>query len=470
MRNRQMHFLMTALLLMTLLPGGVADSQAPAACPQIVQLALDTTDQVCSGVGDNQACYGHVLVDAVPRAGVEEFKFSSEGDVARLFDVQTLRLSPMDLDLGTWGVALINMQAYLKYARPENVTFLLFGDVEIEDAGQSLTSLQVTVRASEYVNARLAPGTQAGVLDTLTPGQVLTAQGRTTDGEWVRTVLPSSRRVGWVHHSVLSTDGDLETLRVVADESDYYGPMQAFYFRSGAADAYCPESPESGLLIQTPEGVAEVTLLINEVSIEMQATAFLQAQPGQELTVGVVDGWAEVEANGQRQPVFAGTQVSIPMTTSLQASGTPSAPQPYQMQRMQALPLGILAESVTLSDPLPEPELVLRLNAWYAGDLAAFDVKALDEQEILYYTADGAPVVMGADGVPVAIGNDGLPSVADDTLIDPLDEGLPPETDEVLPPGLDVGPPGLEGVLPPGLGGDNPGTEGGLPPGQAKKD
>ena len=30
--------------------------------------------------------------------------------------------------------------------------------------------------------------------------------------------------------------------------------MQAFYFRSGIGDAPCAEAPNSGILIQTPEG------------------------------------------------------------------------------------------------------------------------------------------------------------------------------------------------------------------------
>lgn len=499
MRDRRVPLLLTVLMLMTLLPGGAASSQAPASCPQIVQLALDTTDQVCSGVGENQACYGHVLVDAIPRFGVEDFQFNSQGDIAKLFDLQTLRLSPMDVGLGTWGVALISMQAYLKYAMPENVTFLLFGDVEIEDAQEPLTSLQVVVHARDYVNARIMPDQQAGVLEALIPGQTLTAQGRTADSSWVRVVLPGSRRVGWLHHTVLRVDGDLEGLRVVAEESDYFGPMQAFYFRSGSADAYCPESPESGLLVQTPEGVAEVTLLINEVSIAMQATAFLQAQPGGEMTVGVVDGWAEVQANGQRQPVFAGTQVSIPMGSTLQASGPPSEPKPYQFARLQALPLGMLTTPVTLPDPLPETEIAMRMNIWRAQDSIVYGQALSAQQDILYFTDEGKPVVMGDDGVLVVMGDDGVSVVAagviiydaEGTPLDPaglpgLDGELPPESGEGtppeqeqdlppvpesdLPPGLDEGPPGLDGVLPPGMGGENPGVGDGVPPGQAKKD
>ncbi|MBN2469883.1 MAG: hypothetical protein JXN59_04085 [Anaerolineae bacterium] len=472
-----MRLLFAAVVLLLFLPGRAANSQAPASCPQIVQLALDTTDQVCSGVGENQACYGHVQIDATPRVGVEDFRFQSEGDVAKLFDVQTLRLSPMDLGRGTWGVALINMQAYLKYASPENVTFLLFGDVEVEDTQEPLTSVPVVVRANEYVNARIAPHPDAGVVETLTPGQSLTAQGRTADGAWVRVVLPVSRRIGWIDRRFLVADSLLDAVRVVDNESEFYGPMQAFYFRSGTADAYCPESPESGLLVQTPEGVAEVTLLINEVSIEMQATAFLQAQPGGEMTIGVVEGWAEVEANGQRQPVFAGTQVRVSLNNALQAGGGPSAPEPYELARLQALPLGIMAKSVALADPLPEDEIAMRLNSWAPESVQTVQrtgpgIQPTVVGEPIYFTDEGQPVYMSEEGALVVVGDDGVPVPAGDTPGE-----LPTDTPGTLPTeppdeGEEVvtGPPGLDGVLPPGLGGDNPGTEGGVPPGQAKKD
>lgn len=440
MRRSYEVLLLALLLVLLLIPGRGVISQAPASCPQIVQFALDTTGQVCSGVGENQACYGHVLVDAIPRPGVEDFQFEDEGDVAELFAVETLRLSPMNVEVGTWGVALINMQAYLQYARPENVTFLLFGDVQIEDTYETLSSIQVRVRANEFVNARIGPSADSGVIETLMPGQMLTAQGRSADNAWIRVVLPVTRRIGWVSRHLLTTDGDFSMLRVVEDSSDFFGPMQAFYFQSGVDDAYCPESPESGLLVQTPEGVAEVTLLINEVSIDMQATAFLQAQSGNRMTVGVIDGWAEVESNGQRQPVFAGTQVSVPLDSMLGAAGAPSDPAPYEVSRLQALPLGMLGKTVALADALSDAEIAARLSAWANVGLATYD----GSPNTTFYTEDGVLMVIGEDGVPVPADSSGV---------------------EIL-----GGPRGLDGVLPPGMGGDNPGQDDASPPGQAKKD
>lgn len=421
-------------------PGPVLSQSAPATCPQIVRFALDRTGDACDGVGQNQACYGHVLVDAVPRIGVEGFEFETVGDTAPLVDVEALRLSAMDLEFGTWGVALISLQAYLQYAAPQDVTFLLFGDVEIADATEPVASIPVVVRATEFVNGRISPFPDAGVLEALVPGQTLTAKGRTADNAWLRVVLPVTGRLGWVDAQFLRTESDVSQLAIADGATPYYGPMQAFYFRSGDEDAYCPESPDSGLLIQTPEGVAEVTLLVNEVNIEMQATAFLQAQPGGEMTVGVLDGWAEVEVAGRRQPVFAGTQVTVPVNDSLEAAGDVSEPAPYDIASLHGLPLASLKKTVGLAAPLSDAELAVRMADWYDSQLVMYGTVGQ-----IVYAEDGTPMVISADGTLVT-----------------LDEA---ETStEVV-----SGPPGLDGILPPGMGELPPG-QGGTPPGQAKKE
>ncbi|GAB4569796.1 MAG: hypothetical protein Kow0077_02910 [Anaerolineae bacterium] len=418
------------VVLLLVIPGRSIQSQNLEACPQIVQVALDTTEQVCTQLGENEICYGHVLADASPHSDVEEFVFEDEGDIEDLVKLQAVRLSPMDVQVGTWGVVLINMQAYLEYAAPEEVTFVLFGDVELENATEPLTGMQGQVRANDFVNARLGPSTRSGVVEVLRPGQHLVVHGRVEDNSWVRVVLPQSGRIGWVDARFVAVDGPLEDLKVVDASEPYYGPMHAFYFRSGLQDAFCPESPESGLLVQTPEGVAEVTLLVNEVSITMQATAFLQAQPGNEMQVAVLDGWAEVRADGIEQPVFAGTQVRIPMPAA-RVPGEPLPPEPYDFTRVAALPTTILPTDIQPEQPLSLEEVNARLQAWRMRNQAT------------YVTADDGTLMM----------------VLPDGSLVPVEGGTPDDTR--LPPGLD-------GVVPPGMGGTPPG-QGGTPPGQEKK-
>ena len=101
------------------------------------------------------------------------------------------------------------------------------------------------------------------------------------DGEWVRIIVPNSEsgELGWISTQLISTSGDFSTLHVVQPGQPQFGPMQAFYLTTGIGDAGCNEAPESGVLIQTPEGVSEVTFNINGVDVAMGSTVLFQAQP-----------------------------------------------------------------------------------------------------------------------------------------------------------------------------------------------
>ncbi|GAB4573840.1 MAG: hypothetical protein Kow0077_17500 [Anaerolineae bacterium] len=332
-------------------PQPIQSQQQSSACPQLVQAALDNIDTVCTNLEDNEACYGHILVDATPYEHVTAFQFENEGDVEDLTKLQAIRLSPMDSAGGLWGVAVMKLRAYMQYANPESVTFLLFGDVNLEDRANA-NAATIDITALNYSNVRLAPSAQAGVIGVLNPGQVTQANGRLEDNSWLRVVLPDTGRVGWTFAPNLTSEEDYDTLPVIDPTAPFYGPMQAFYLRSGVRDAECAESPESGMLIQTPEGVAEVTLLVNEVNIAMRATAYVQADPGNEMTLNILEGSGWVEAGGQRQPLIAGTRVRIPISEDLAASGPPSPPEPYELAMLDALPLDALDRVVEPAAPL----------------------------------------------------------------------------------------------------------------------
>ena len=133
--------------------------------------------------------------------------------------------------------------------------------------------------------------------------------------------------------------------------------MQAFYFNSAASDAACAEAPNSGILIQTPEGMAEVTLLINEVDIRLGSTVYFQAQPNDELRVSVVQGHATVTANGVTSTAITGTQVRVPLGADGKAAGTPSYPEPYDLDNLQGLPVAHLPQPVVIGPPLSQAEI-----------------------------------------------------------------------------------------------------------------
>jgi hypothetical protein len=80
--------------------------------------------------------------------------------------------------------------------------------------------------------------------------------------------------------------------------------IQAFYFQSSFnLQSTCTSAPPDGLIVQTPEGVTEVQFKLNNIEIQLGSTAFLQAEPGVNMTVNVIEGQAVVTANNVSETV-----------------------------------------------------------------------------------------------------------------------------------------------------------------------
>ncbi len=122
------------MLFLALLGGlSVAILAQDEACPALVQAALAYTDEVCSGIERNQACYGNIQIAAVPQADAVDFAFDSVGDIVDIAAIESLILSEM-VTPDEWGVTLMQVQANLPDTLPgQNVTMLIFGDVTLEN-------------------------------------------------------------------------------------------------------------------------------------------------------------------------------------------------------------------------------------------------------------------------------------------------------------------------------------------------
>jgi hypothetical protein len=296
---------------------------AASACPEIAQKALEAADKLCASAGRNQACYGNVSLTAEAQPGAQNFTFEKAGDIVNVAALKTLKLSPMDETSGKWGVALLRLQANLPDTLPgQNVTFLVFGDVELTNA----------------------------------------------------------------------VDANDTTKR----------PMQAFYLRSGVKDAPCSAAPESGLLVQTPEGVGEVSLTINEVNVQLGSTVFFQSDGSQsgEMEVSTLEGAAYFQVGDETHPVVPGAQLRVrgrrllggPQAAaaapapgaestldplSLPSGGGPTPafePEAFNENGLKALPLKFLKRKVNLPPALKQDDLKkLRARIAAGGRLCGVD-------------------------------------------------------------------------------------------------
>jgi len=234
MQKRKLMFVFISMLLSISIAVAQQDT-----CPTLVAEALEATDSACSGIGRNEACYGNIQITA--ELGDPSLVFEQKGDVVELTEIKRLTLSPYIEESTAWGVALMNVQANIPDTLPgQGVMFLLFGDVDISNAGDS---------------------------------------------------------------------------------------MEAFYFSSGIGIAGCNEAA-SGILINTPEGVGTVSLVANDVTIELGSTALLTAIPDDIMTIALTEGHSIVTADGVSQEFEGGFQVTVPINEDLEAIGAPSEPEP----------------------------------------------------------------------------------------------------------------------------------------------
>src|SRR5262249_20893711 len=151
-----------------------------------------------------------------PQPGFGPFSFDKVGDTVSVAHLNSLKLSPMDMLTGTWGVALLRLQADIPDDKPQNVNLLLFGDVEVQNLAPEAVLINVTMNSAGNVNVRRDPENTAFVMGTLSDGQSVTARGRSEDSTWIYIDFPGeTNQKGWVRRSFVRTDEDLDTLNVV---------------------------------------------------------------------------------------------------------------------------------------------------------------------------------------------------------------------------------------------------------------
>lgn len=278
--------------------------QSQPDCAQLVDQVLDAVDNLCEITGRNQICYGNVDLSVQAQADATSLVFDAPGDIASLMDIQSISMSALDLNNDVWGVALMRLQADIPDTLPgQNVTFLLFGDVQMENRGEGETSLR------------------------------------------------------------------------------------SFYFTTGVGDAPCQEAPDSGILVQTPDGVGRVNFQVNAVDISLGSTAYLQAEAGTDLVINVVEGQAEVEAHGTMQTVDAGSRTTIPLDDQGNAAGEPSAPIPYTASEIRSItvPVESLPDEIVIVPPAIEVE-----QGYSIGDAISSDLGQPGEIDIYNFTVTDA--------------------------------------------------------------------------------
>jgi hypothetical protein len=307
-------------------------------CPALVQESFNTTALACDAVGAGEACIGNGIIEASPRNEDPNFSFDLAGDKTTLASLSELNLQTLATDSN--ALAVVRGQIILNTtdaSAPLPAALLVFGDVSIADSGERSGGggRNARVLAQNGINVRRTPDTAGVVVWQLTPSENVVAIGRTADQAWIRIIIPNEfAGIGWVYAPYLDVEGGAETLpfatfesAVPALEGPEFGSMQSFSLLSATTNPDCGETPDSGILLQSPDGIpgtSYIKVRINGVQINLNGAAFIQAQAGRELLVSVVEGEAIVNANNASQTVRTGQVATVTMGGNLEPTSAPT--------------------------------------------------------------------------------------------------------------------------------------------------
>jgi hypothetical protein len=260
-------------------------------CSGIVFQALEAVEQNCSGIGRNQACYGFDQVEASFLGEVGISTFSQPTDIAAVSDIKTIRTAPLNLDSGVWGVAIMSLQANMPDMLPgQNVTFILMGDVEVEnavapeDAFDPNDGIEVVVSVIEGANIRSGPNTNFNIIGGAANNVALQADGLSEDGAWLR--IAYRERPAWISLSTIEDNSAIAELPTLT--SELFTPMQAIYLRTGIGEPECGAAPDDILLVQGPENIT-ISLNVNGADVTLGSSgAFRVVEIDGELFLEVI--------------------------------------------------------------------------------------------------------------------------------------------------------------------------------------
>lgn len=315
-------------------------------CPALVEQAVALTSDVCQRLSRNEACYGHTQVSAAGWEGIT-LDFEQPGDRANVLELAHIATAPLNADDDSWGVALLALQANLPGTLPgQNVTFVLFGDVEVENEvipdAFNENLFRLTGQATSNANLRAGPGTNFNVIGSLQSGEALTITGRNAAGDWLR--LDRAGATAWVFRDLVALEdaAQIDALAVIGaagGPGNYGAPMQAFRFSTGIGQRACEEAPLSGLMIQAPRDTT-VNFHVNGVEIVIGSTALLRRDAGGSMLLANLDGTITIRIGDTAYHVPFDREVRIP------PGQAPDPPRRLTYDELRGIPFELLPEEI----------------------------------------------------------------------------------------------------------------------------
>lgn len=403
-----------AVLMGTVETPTIAAQPGPmATCGAQIRAALTTAISYCESLVRNQACYGHTLGVVSMRNEAETSPWVNVGDVADLTRIRGVSLSPMNVETGDWGVALMEVQGSLPDTLPgQNVTVVAFGDVILEDTVSE--TVRIPAQALAAANVRVRPSVGSWVVGGVTEGEAVTVTGQATTaaGEtWLQVKYDDYRTgTGWILASLVDVAG--QAVPTVSEDSLIYGNMQAFYLRTGLGVPQCAELPSSGVILKTPEDAGLVSININGIDLSLGSTAFVsmsstEAGGSTTLDITLLEGHSLVNVMGEERVLIPGSRTSVALDPSGRAASPPSEAVDYEPQALE--PYSDLLRDLSVELPAPAGEFNDEWDSDINGDFGASVIGgASPNRPGTQPNQPGAnPPIPGSNGAPQEWNDDG---------------------------------------------------------------
>ncbi|MDX2139437.1 MAG: hypothetical protein SF123_15240 [Chloroflexota bacterium] len=346
------------LLVFSSVTTTVTIAQLGGTCAALVEDALAAVGNNCGGLGRNSACYGFDNVSATFNEVMPSAFFTRPADLVELVDLQTLITGPLEIESSRWGIAVLSVQADLPDALPgQNVTFLLFGDVSLENAvdpsvaGAQGEALEVTTSADVTLFTR--PVANANTSATVPAATLLSADRLSDDLLWVRVVYEDI--VGWLRVEDVTSAADITALPTLSTAPA--GTMQAVRLTTSPIGVNCDAAPPSLLVVQGPQRMT-VNLNVNGAELNIGSTiALWTATEGDNTTMqlAVIDGGVYLD-DGTYIP--AGYIAQVTLDESGNVTGVWTEPRPMTLEEwllfepLENVPLSVLQYEIDVPSEL----------------------------------------------------------------------------------------------------------------------
>ncbi|NWF67986.1 MAG: hypothetical protein HXY40_02755 [Chloroflexi bacterium] len=153
-------------LLLCALWAALLLAQPPAEdCPALVDAALAAVSAACDQPEANEACYGHIAVQAFDQEARALAEFAAPGDRVGIAEITTLETAALNPQAQQWGIALLALQANVPETMPgQFVTFVVFGEANLEIAPAEDAPMQAFRFTTGIGESRCQEAPRAGLL------------------------------------------------------------------------------------------------------------------------------------------------------------------------------------------------------------------------------------------------------------------------------------------------------------------